>query len=114
MPSHCGVFGNEKADKMADAGAKLDQGEAPINYGIVKAKIRSKKWNIMYGKAKEIYEERREPREIEKRWPARALDFRSGLRRIASFGLCCVQLATCSVRRTLWRPNSRPNGNTSA
>ena len=42
-----------------------------VSYGIVKAKIRSKKWNITYGKAKEIYEERREPREIEKRWPAR-------------------------------------------
>lgn len=30
IPSHCGIQGNERADKMAEIGSKMDQKDAPV------------------------------------------------------------------------------------
>ena len=71
VPSHCAVYGNEKADQLAEEGTKQNQKEAPVTFGIVKAKIRSVKWEITHKRAKETFEERRRPLAKEQEWPAR-------------------------------------------
>ena len=50
VPSHCGTYGNEKADKLADTGASMSQTEAPVTFSIVQAKIRNVKWKIQHKK----------------------------------------------------------------
>ena len=40
VPSHCNTFGNEKADQLAERGAKLTQTDIPVTFCIVKAKIK--------------------------------------------------------------------------
>jgi ribonuclease HI len=70
IPSHCGVYGNEKADRLAERGTKMNQSEAPVTFSVAKAKIRNKKWKIEHERAAEIFGERRKPRKIEKTWPS--------------------------------------------
>jgi len=70
IPSHCNTFGNDKADDLANRGAKLDQANAPVTFRIVRAKIRNRRWEIGGEKAKGIFGERRKPLEVEKSWPA--------------------------------------------
>ena len=71
IPSHCNVYGNEKADKLAEKGSTLGQRNAPVTYGIAKAKIRSRKWEVTHGRAKQTFGERRKPKEMEQKWPAK-------------------------------------------
>ena len=40
ISSHCDTYGNEKADRLADKGAKIDQRNIPVTFSIAKAKIR--------------------------------------------------------------------------
>jgi len=71
IPSHCGTIGNERADELADEGAKLDQKQAPVSCGIMKAKIRGEKWEIKHERAKETFGVRRSPKwKVERMWPA--------------------------------------------
>ena len=45
IPAHCDIDGKEKADELANGGAKDDQTMIPISNAIVAAKIKkSKKW----------------------------------------------------------------------
>ena len=69
VPSHCGVYGNEKADQAAEQGTKLDQRAAPVTLSIAKAKIKSKKWIPSHERARKMFKERRKPKETEKKWP---------------------------------------------
>ena len=75
IPSHCGVPGNERADELANIGARMDQGGIPVTHKIVKAKIKGRKWEIDQStdagrRAQEMYKERRQPRfEMEGKWP---------------------------------------------
>lgn len=72
VPSHCGTEGNERADQLANLGAKMRQEETPVPFGITKAKIKAEKWRIVHDRAREMYGERRKPRsDIEKKWPRR-------------------------------------------
>ena len=41
IPSHCGVFGNEEADKLSKAGSKQEQTDHPVSLGEVKSIFRS-------------------------------------------------------------------------
>ena len=70
VPSHCNTYGNEKADRLADEGSKMDQSQAPVTFRIVRAKIRNRRWEIQHERAKNIYQERRKPKEAERAWPA--------------------------------------------
>ena len=47
VPSHCGVDGNEVADKLADMGTKLDQTDIPITHDIAKARMKKQKWSFL-------------------------------------------------------------------
>ena len=68
VPSHCGTYGNEKADKLADSGAKMCQRDVPVTFSIIRAKIRNEKWPVG-GRAAPMFGERRNPKEEEKNWP---------------------------------------------
>ena len=52
VPSHCNVYGNEKADQLAERGSTLSQRDAPTTSGIIKAKIKNVKWTINHKRAK--------------------------------------------------------------
>ena len=72
VPSHCGTFGNERADKLADQGAKMNQQDAPVTFSIVRAKVKSSKWEIGHGtdgRAAEMFGERRSTKTDERSWP---------------------------------------------
>ena len=69
IPSHCNTYGNDKADKLADRGTRCEQKDAPVTLNITKAKTKNTKWNIGHKRAKEMYGERRRPKEIERNWP---------------------------------------------
>ena len=72
IPSHCGSYGNEKADELADKGAKMCQKETGVTYSIMRAKIKNWKWKIGHGtdgRAAEMFGERRSPMNEEKTWP---------------------------------------------
>ena len=70
VPSHCGTLGNEKADELAESGAKMNQGEAPVTFSIVKAKIRNEKWKIEHHRAADTFKKRRKPKDdVESNWP---------------------------------------------
>ena len=70
VPSHCKVFGNERADEWAERGSKLNQTNAPITYGIARAKIKNMKWAVEGERAKETFGERRNTKQEEKSWTA--------------------------------------------
>ena len=81
VPSHCGVDGNEKADRLADEGTKLDQTEVPITHAIAKARIKRTKWSTTHKRAKEIFQEKRKPKlQVERQWPRRVQSLFSRLR----------------------------------
>ena len=44
LPSHCKVHRNDKADALANNGAKLNQDLVTVTHSIVKARIRPNKW----------------------------------------------------------------------
>ena len=70
VPSHCEIHGNDKADRLADRGTRLDQSDVPVSQKIVIAKIRGKKWSIEHARAKATYKDRRKPKfDVEKTWP---------------------------------------------
>ena len=70
IPSHCGVDGNEVADKLADEGAKLPQEGIPVTHATAKARIRRTQWSLGHTRAEETYGERRCPKyQVERRWP---------------------------------------------
>ena len=69
LPSHCDTYGNEKADKLADAGARMSQETAPVTCSIAKAKIKSKQWQPTHSVASQMFGERRKPRKEEEEWP---------------------------------------------
>ena len=68
IPSHCATHGNEQADRLANMGAKMGQEQAPVTYGIIKAKIRAGKWTITHERAKKTYGEKRRPKKQEAKW----------------------------------------------
>ena len=81
VPSHCKIPGNDRADELANQGAKLDQQGVPVSCKIVKARIRRKKWEITHDRVKKIYRDRRKPKfEIEKKWPRKVRSTFSRLR----------------------------------
>ena len=72
VPSHCGTYGNEKADKLAEQGARMCQENAAVTFNIVKAKIKNRKWEIGHGtdgRAAKMFGERRRPTKEERSWP---------------------------------------------
>ena len=70
IPSHCGVAGNEEADRLADMGSKMSQDGVPVTHATAKARIRREKWTIGHARAEEVYGERRRPKfEVEREWP---------------------------------------------
>ena len=70
LPSHCDVHGNERADRLADIGTRMDQTRVPVPHAIIKAKIRARTWKVTHPEAIKIYGERRSPRwEVEQAWP---------------------------------------------
>jgi len=72
VPSHCGTYGNEKADQLAEQGSRMCQKDAPVTFSIVKAKIKNKKWDIgegTDGRAALMFGDRRTPKKEEKSWP---------------------------------------------
>ena len=71
IPSHCNTYGNDKADRLADRGSKCDQDNAPVTFNITKAKIKNEKWKIGHERAREIFEDRRKPKDEESKWPMR-------------------------------------------
>ena len=80
-PSHCGVDGNEEADKLAEQGTKLDQSDTPITQAISIAKIKRKGWEVTHKRAKKIFRDRLKPKlAIEKKWPRRVQSLFSRLR----------------------------------
>ena len=71
IPSHVGTPGNEMADHLASQGSQLEQA-VPIPFGILKAKVKSKKWKISHSRAKQMYGDRRGPKtKVEKKWSRR-------------------------------------------
>ena len=80
IPSHCNTYGNDRADALADKGAKCEQKDAPVTYNIAKAKIKNSKWQFEHDRAGEIYGERRKPKEAEKKWPMKIRSMFSRLR----------------------------------
>ena len=69
IPSHCGTYGNERTDQLADKRAKMDQRNIPVTYSIAKAKIKSVRWKPTHERAVKVFGERRSPKEEEKSWP---------------------------------------------
>ena len=70
VPSHCGIKGNEAADRIANEGAEMCQDNFPVTHQIVKAKIKARRWEVTHEQAKNTYKERRKPKvEVEKKWP---------------------------------------------
>ena len=80
IPSHCNTYGNDKADQLAEKGTHCDQKDAPVTLSIAKAKIKNTKWKIDHKRAKEMYGERRRPKEIERKWPMNVRRLYSRLR----------------------------------
>ena len=81
VPSHCGVEGNEEADRLAELGTVEDQKEVPITQAIAYAKIKKKKWTITHERAKAIFRDKLKPKiSIEKKWPRRVQSLYSRLR----------------------------------
>ena len=80
IPSHCNTYGNDRADALADSGAKCEQKDAPVTCNIAKAKIKNVKWEVEHDRAKEIFGERRKPKDIEKSWPMKIRSMFSRLR----------------------------------
>ena len=80
VPSHCNTYGNDKADELADKGAKCNQEEAPVTLNVARAKIKNEKWRVSHERASKIFEERRRPRDVEKKWPMRVRSMFSRLR----------------------------------
>ena len=71
VPSHCDTFGNDKADRLADEGAKMPQNNVPVTFNITRAKIKAEKWKPKHERAAKMFGERRKPKEIEKGWKER-------------------------------------------
>jgi ribonuclease HI len=70
IPSHCDIPGNDRADELADRGAKLSQKNTITTHGIVKAKIRNRKWKVTHERAKRTFGDRSSTKaEIERKWP---------------------------------------------
>ena len=81
VPSHCGVEGNEEADRLAELGTKGDQKEIPITQAIGYAKVKKKRWTITHKRAKTIFRDKLKPKlNIEKTWPRRVQSLYSRLR----------------------------------
>ena len=81
VPSHCGIEGNEEADRLADEGTKLDQSEVLITHAIAIAKVKKKRWSITHKRAKEIYQDKLKPKmKVERLWPRRVQSLFSRLR----------------------------------
>ena len=91
VPSHCGTYGNEIADKLADQGSTMDQSSAPVTENIVRAKIRNRKWKVEHERAAKMYGERRKPKEIEKSWPANTRRLYARIRSDHAKELRCYQ-----------------------
>ena len=69
IPSQYGIEGNEAADRLANEGAKMCQEDVPVTHQIVKAKIKSRRWEVTHDRARAIYRERRKPNvKLEKKW----------------------------------------------
>ena len=70
IPSHCNIPGNDRADELANRGAKLSQNDTITTHGIVKAKIRNRRWKVTHKRAKQTFRDRTSTKaEIECLWP---------------------------------------------
>ena len=70
IPSHCGIEGNEAEDRLANEGAEMCQDDVPVTHQILKAKIKSRSWEVNHDRARATYGERRKPKvKVEKKWP---------------------------------------------
>ena len=69
IPSHCNTYGNDMADRLAEKGSGCEQETAPVTLNIAKAKIKNEKWVVGHDRAKEVFGERRRPKDAEKKWP---------------------------------------------
>ena len=81
IPSHCDVHGNERADELAKLGSALNQEGVMVTHAIVKAKIKSRKWDVTHARARAAYGERRGPEvKVEVKWPRKVRTLFSRLR----------------------------------
>ena len=62
VPTHCDIPGNEKADELANQGSEMNQEGVPVTHAIVKAKIKASTWPINHQRAKQAYQNSREPK----------------------------------------------------
>ena len=79
-PSHCGIVGNERADRMAGEGAKKDQGYSGCMWKSVKArwKRRERKREFGHERCREVYGEGIKEVEIEREEEVELARLRSG------------------------------------
>ena len=54
VPSHCGVDGNEEADRLAGKVTKLNQKDVPTTHNIARARVKKQRWQILHKRANEI------------------------------------------------------------
>jgi ribonuclease HI len=81
VPSHCDIYGNNKADELAKRGTESNQDGIPVTHAIVKAKIKGRKWQVTHDRVQMIYKDKREPNvEVERLWPRKVRTLFSRLR----------------------------------
>ena len=51
IPSHVDIPGNERADELAGEGSLMSQEGVPVTFGVMKARIKQRKWTITYPEA---------------------------------------------------------------
>ena len=67
-PSHCGVEGNEKADRCAARGCSLEQKSIPLNFDTAKAQIRKTyKDEIKHELCKKVYTRRTDDKNLSRK-----------------------------------------------
>ena len=77
--SHCGVEGNEKADRCAATGCSLEQKPIPLNFDTAKAQIRkTSKEDIKHELCKKVYTRRTDDKHLSRKEQVNISRLRSG------------------------------------